>query len=309
MLQFRNLSNATAALLLAAAVLLIFATSASAQQTTLEKLREQGFIRAGFANESPYGFVNSDGKLTGISPAVARVVLKRIGIAEIHGIQSTFSSLVFGLNAGLWNIATAGMFITPKRCKKVDFSIPTYKMGESFLVAKGNPQDLHSFKDVAENPEAKLAVIAGGVEADLAKAAGVPANRIVEMPTQASMLTAVIQGVVDAAALTELSIVHMAQVGGASVQAVRDFRSPPSTIGYGGLAFDPDDDVLREAVNNALRKFIGSPAHLKLVSQFGLTEANIPEPGVTTAELCRGEQGKELKDMEPVESEGDAPAK
>lgn len=295
-MQHCNLMKAALTGLLAAAILLVFATAASAQQSTLEKVRAQGFIRAGFANEAPYGYVNRDGKLTGISPEVARVVLKRIGVPAIHGIQSTFSSLIFGLNAGLWDIATAGMFITPGRCEKVDFSSPTYKMGESFLVRQGNPLDLHSFKDVAERPEATLAVIAGGVEVDLARQAGVPAERIEQYPTQASMLTAVMNGAVDAAALTELSILRMAQVGGDSVQAVRDFRSPPSTIGYGGLAFDPDDDTLREAVNKVLHEFIGSEEHLAIVRPFGLSEDNIPEPGVTTEELCRGEQGKELRD-------------
>lgn len=296
-MHFRNLSKTGSwVVLAAAAVLSAFATVASAQQSALERVREQGFIRAGFANEAPYGFINKDGELTGISPEVAQVVLERIGVPEIHGIQSTFSSLIFGLNAGLWNIATAGMFVTPERCEKVDFSIPTYKMGESLLVPKGNPQDLHSFEDVAESPDVTLAVIAGGIEAGLAKAAGVPAERIVQFPTQASMLTAVLNGAVDAAALTELSILRMAHVGGEAVQAVKDFYSPASVTGYGALAFDPDDDALRKAVNEVLRQFIGSKKHLKIISQFGLTRANIPEPGVTTAELCAGEQGEELKD-------------
>lgn len=300
MMQYGKLSNMACRALLMTVVALVFASAfasaAAAQQSTLETVREQGFIRAGFANEAPYGYINDDGKLTGISPEVARVVLKRIGVSRIEGIQSVFSSLVFGLNNDLWNIVTAGMFITPERCEKVDFSIPTYKMGESFLVDKGNPQDLHSFEDVANNPDVTLAVMAGGVERGYALKAGVPADRIEQFPTQTSMLTAVMSGAVDAAALTSPSIMRMASAGGHSVQAVKDFHSPAYATGYGGLAFGPDDDTLRKAVNKALREFLGSQEHLEIISQFGFSKANIPEPGVTTAELCRGEQGKALQD-------------
>ena len=31
-------------------------------ETTLERARREGFIRAGFANEAPYGFATPDGK-------------------------------------------------------------------------------------------------------------------------------------------------------------------------------------------------------------------------------------------------------
>lgn len=296
-MHYRNLSTVgLIGLLTSAFMLAIFAGSAVAQQSTLEQAREQGFIRAAFADEIPYGFVNDEGKLTGISPEVARAALKAIGIDKMDGVLTQFSSLIPGLNANRWDIVAAGMYITPARCKEADFSRPNYVMGSGFLVRKGNPLDLHSYEDVAKNPDATLAVMAGAVELGYARKAGIPDDQIKQFPDQAAMLAAVRSGRVDAAALTSPSIVRMARKGGESVEAVKDFVSPPYATGYGGLAFRPGDDALREAINEALNKFIGSKEHLELISQFGFTEANIPDPGVTTAELCAGEKGAELKD-------------
>src|SRR3546814_5140271 len=91
-------------------------------QSTLEKAREAGFIRIGFANEAPYGFATPDGKLTGEAPEVAKAVLKKMGINEVDGVLTEFGSLIPGLKAGRFDIIAAGMFITPARCNEVAFS-------------------------------------------------------------------------------------------------------------------------------------------------------------------------------------------
>ena len=94
-------------------------------ETTLEKARQQGYIRVGFANEAPFGYATPDGKLTGEAPEVAKAVLTRMGIAEVDGVLTEFGSLIPGLKAGRFDIIAAGMFITPKRCThfRHDFEI------------------------------------------------------------------------------------------------------------------------------------------------------------------------------------------
>lgn len=282
--------------LLAAVTIIAGALQVAGAATKLEELRSQGYVRAAFADEIPYGFVNDKGRLTGVSPEVARHVLKQLGIEKMDGVLTEFGSLIPGLNAGRWDLVAAGMFITPERCKEADFSRPTYVMGQSFLVPAGNPHDLHSYQDVADNREMTLGVMSGAVEVGYARKAGVPSSRVKQFPDQASMLAAVRAKRVDAVALTSPSIVRMARKGGEGVEAVKDFKTPPYATGYGGLAFRQADDAFREAVNKELERFIGTEEHLALINQFGFTEANIPPKGVTTEELCQGEQGDELKD-------------
>src|SRR5690606_1898152 len=63
-------------------------------QDTLQKIKDQGYIRIGFANEAPYGYATPDGKLTGESPEVARAILEKMGITEIDGVLTEFGSLI-----------------------------------------------------------------------------------------------------------------------------------------------------------------------------------------------------------------------
>src|ERR1700750_549234 len=109
-------------------------------ETTLEKARREGYIRVGFANEAPYGYATPDGKLTGESPEVVKAVLAKIGIPQVDGVLTEFGSLIPGLEAGRFDIIAAGMFINPKRCAEIQFSEPSYGIGQAMLVKKGNPK-------------------------------------------------------------------------------------------------------------------------------------------------------------------------
>lgn len=279
--------NRLLGVLIAAAMLTAGAFQAAGAATTPQDLREAGFVRAAFANEVPYGYVNEEGELTGESPEVAKEIFSRMGVDTVDGVLTEWASLLPGLNAGRWEVVAAGMFITPERCKEAAFSNPTYKMGQSFLVQSGNPQDLHSYQDVADNPDVTLGVLAGAVERGYARDAGIPDDQVSELPDQSSMLAAVRTGRVDAVALTSVSIERMARRGGDRVERVKDFETPPEAVGYGGFAFRKQDEELLASFNEHLADFIGTEEHLSLVDQFGFTEANLPGD-VTAEELCKG---------------------
>ncbi len=192
-----------------------------------------------------------------------------------------------GLGAHRFDVIAAGMFITPARCKQVAFSNPTYRLGSGFLVKAGNPLGLHSYKDAARNDNVKLAVMAGAVEQTYAKKAGIPDGRIVTLPDQVSMLSAVRFGRADAAALTALSIRRMAKKGGDRVDVAKPFKTPGYAFGYGAFAFRKEDKALRQAFDKELASFVGSKAHLALVAPFGFTKAELPG-NATAAKLCGG---------------------
>jgi polar amino acid transport system substrate-binding protein len=265
--------------------LLIVPLAANAEDT-LQRAQKQGFIRVGFANEAPFGYATSDGKLTGEAPEIAKEIFKRMGIKEVDGVLTEFGSLIPGLQAGRFDVIAAGMFINPKRCEQVAFSEPTYKLGQSFLVQKGNPKNLHSYDDVVKNPDVKLGVMAGAVEAGYAKDAGVPEKQLLVLPDQGSMLAAVKAGRVDACALTALSIQNMAEKGGPEVERATPFDTPTEAIGFGGFAFRKEDASLVKAFNAELVKFIGTEEHLKLIAPFGWTKEELPNK--STADLCSG---------------------
>src|SRR5688500_11221939 len=139
----------------AAAVLALAATAftplPAQAQSTLEKAKADGYIRVGFANEAPFGFATPDGKLTGEAPEVAKAVLAKMGIAQVDGVLTEFGSLIPGLKAGRFDIIAAGMFINPKRCAEINFSEPSYGIGQAMLVLKGNPKSVKDYSSIKED--------------------------------------------------------------------------------------------------------------------------------------------------------------
>jgi polar amino acid transport system substrate-binding protein len=264
------------------------ATSFTAQaQTTLERAKEQGFIRVGFANEAPYGYATPDGRLTGESPEVVKAILAKMGIEQVDGVLTEFGSLIPGLQAGRFDIIAAGIFINPKRCEQVQFSEPTYSIGQAFLVKAGNPKGITDYSSIKDNPDLKLAVMAGAVEGGYAKDAGVSPDQVVSLPDQSSLVKAVQADRADAAALTANSIADMASKND-GVESTKPFGevAGKSVAGHGGVAFRKEDTDLYEAFNAELKKFIGSPEHIALVTPLGFGEGFLPTK--TTAELCAG---------------------
>ena len=268
-------------------------TPSGTDGSTLERARETGKIRVGYANEAPYAWLDpATGTLTGEAPAIARAVLAELGIGEIEGVLTEFGSLIPGLKAGRFDIIAAGMYVLPVRCREIAFSNPTYSVGESFVVASGNPRALHSYADVARNTEATLGVVAGAVQLQYGLDSGVPRERIVVFPDAPSALEGVIAGRIDAYAATALTVNDLLRRAGAgAVERADPFSDPvvkgETVRGYGAFGFRKNDQALVAAFNAALEKLIGTPRHAELVRPFGFTERE--QPGQVTAEaLCRG---------------------
>lgn len=282
----RRLLASTAAV--AAAGSLLATSGAALAETVLERAKAQGFIRVGFANEAPFGFATTDGKLTGEAPEVAKAVLAKIGIAQVDGVLTEFGSLIPGLMAGRFDIIAAGMFINPKRCEQIAFSEPSYGIGQAMLVPKGNPKGIKDYSTFKEMADLKLAVMAGAVEGSYAKDAGVPEGQLVVLPDQSSLLAAVQAGRADGAALTALSIADMAKKGD-GVESTTPFGevAGKSVKGHGGFGFRKEDKDLYDAFNAELKKFLGSEEHVALVTPLGFGKDYLPNK--TMEQLCKGE--------------------
>ncbi len=271
------------------------AASAPASGSTLEAAKAAGKIRIGYANEAPFAYMDSkEAKVTGESVEIARVVLKRMGINEVEGVLTEFGSLIPGLQAKRFDIIAAGMYITPERCQQVAFSDPTYGVGQSFLVKQGNPKNLHSYEDVVKNPDARLGVVVGAIEAEYASKSKVPAAQVVVFPDAVSALSGVQAGRADAYAATALTVNDLMGKSGATggLEKAEPFKDPvidgKDVRGYGAYAFRTEDKAFAEAFNAELAKFIGTEEHQKLVAPFGFTQQELPK-GVTAAKLCAGQ--------------------
>ena len=265
--------------------------AAGASEGSLAKAVDAGRIRVGYANESPFAYMDSaSGKLTGEAPEVLRHVMDDLGVKEVEGVLTEFGSLIPGLQARRFDMIAAGMYVTPERCQQVIFSNPTYGIGSAFVVREGNPKSLASFEDVAKS-DARLGVVVGAIEADYAAKTGIPSERIVVFPDAASALAGVQGGRVDAYAATALTVNDLLGKNANGVERAEPFTDPvidgKDVRGYGAFAFRSEDTALRDAVNEKLAAYLGTDGHAEAVKAFGFTEGELPGD-TTAAQLCEG---------------------
>lgn len=259
--------------------------------SALERIKAEGKIRVGYANEAPYAYKDAaTGALTGEAPTVARAVLQGLGEIGMEGVLTEFGSLIPGLQAGRFDLIAAGMYIRPDRCREIAFSNPTYSVGEAFAVRKGNPRKLHSYEDLKADAGATLGVVAGTVERQYARDAGIPPERVAVFPDAPSALAGLRAGRVDAYAGTSLTIQDLVgKDGSGEVERADPFRDPviagTEVRGYGAFGFRKQDTLLLRAFNEGLARYIGSPAHLEAIRPFGFTEQELPG-GRTAGALC-----------------------
>lgn len=149
-------------------------------QGVLEKIKSQGFVSIGFANEAPFSYATPSGELAGLDIDILHVLFDKMGVKDFRGGLTTFGSLIPGLKAGRFDLIASAIYIKPDRCAQVAFGEPMYIEGDGLVVMKGNPHQLHSYGDIANDPSIKVAhdVGATGVS-DHAKAMGVKDSQLV----------------------------------------------------------------------------------------------------------------------------------
>nr|WP_090052343.1 ectoine/hydroxyectoine ABC transporter substrate-binding protein EhuB [Lentzea fradiae] len=255
----------------------------------LERLRDAGEVRMGFANEAPYGYVNREGVLTGEAPEVGKAIFRRLGVDKVVPALSDFGSLIPGLRAGLFDVIAAGMFITPARCEQILFSDPDYNAPEALLVRSGDAEKPLTLQDFAQRDDLRLGVLLGSVEVDVAAGYGVPPERVVTFATQAGGIDGLLAGRADGFLLTAISLRDgLSRRPGVPLELTEPFVPVIDGVeqyGAGGFGFRPDQTRLRDAFNAELHALKDSGDLLEIVRPFGFSEAEMTD--LTADRLCR----------------------
>lgn len=263
------------------------ATSDAGGDSTLDRLKSEGKITIGFANETPFAFTGDDGEVTGSDWAVLNVIMDEIGIPEIEGVTSQFASLIPGLAAGRFDMIATGIAVRPERCEQIRFGNPNTMIQEAMLVKKGNPLNIESYEDLVDS-DIKLGVQKGSAEEALAGELGI--ENVSEFPSLGEGVSAMQAGRIDALGATELGLDRLIE-NYPDVEQVDPFTQPTGADGkplvlYLAPGFPQDADDLRNAYNEKLVELRDSGELLSLTEEFGFTEANIPPADVESDELC-----------------------
>jgi polar amino acid transport system substrate-binding protein len=257
---------------------------------TLERIRNAGVVRVGFANEAPFAYIDAaTGRLTGEAPELARLIVRQLGVADIEGVLTEFGAMIPALKAGRFDVIAAGMYITPQRCQEIAFSDPTYAIGEAFIVKQGNPLDLHGYRDLRDTPGATLGIVSGAIQLQYARAIGIPDERIRIFPGAPAAVDGVAAGRASAYAATSLTVNDLLRRSSAPLERAMPFTDliidDKVVKGYGAFGFRKTDEALRDAFNQVLNATLGTARHRELIAPFGFTPDMLPGD-VLAAELC-----------------------
>jgi len=267
-------------------------STSTSSESLLDQLRKAGVIRIGFANEAPYGYADSSGKLTGEAPTVAGAIMQKLGVPKLEGVLTEFGALIPGLNANRFDMIAAGMFITPQRCNAILFSNPDYIATEALAVKAGNPHHLTDYQSLAANSQVVVGAESGAVEGPWIEQSGVPSSRVQHFPDGPTGIQALASGRVDAFALTAISLAYLIKTGGYRNLEV----TPPfipviggqKKLAAGGYGFRKSEASLVTQFNQQLAAMQQSGELLKLVEPFGFTGVTVTGAHqVTAAQLCK----------------------
>ena len=227
-----------------------------------------------YLQEPPFCFRNDDGRVRGCDVELAEVLLTMAGGGAFQPVEATFAELLPGLLDKRW-MMTTGLFVTDERRSRVDFSRPIWALHDGLLVSAANVDKITGYGTLALDASAVLGAIVGQVQHATALRLGVPAERIRLFGTQDEAARAVASGHVDAyasVAAAHRGYLARQPTSGLAVVDVSIEEQPPA---FGAFAFAKDGGDLRNAIDEALAAFLGSPEHRALMSRYGFTTAEI----------------------------------
>lgn len=209
---------------------------------------------------------------------------------ELKPTLSEWDGLIPGLQAGKYDVVSAGMAITPERCGNAIFSEPEFISPTALMVRKGNPKKVTDLAS-AKKAGITIGVMSGAVEGGYAKGAGISEDRIKTLQKPQDGADAVKGGRIDAFLLTGISLRWLAKTN-PETEVTEPFV--PQVDGKeqfspGGAVFRKGNEDLRDSFNRELKKIVSDRSrYVQLLEPYGFGESEIPPQDLRTADLCAG---------------------
>jgi len=282
-----RMANAGIAALAGAALL---AAGAARSQTIAQRIEDGQPVLHAVSNDAPYGFVGKDGRITGIEVEIVAKVLGEMG-GKSETSATTFGSLIPGIQAKRFQIASGGIYIRPERCKVVRFSQPSFMIGVGAFTKKGANVKASTLKELAQYKDLKFGKLTGGFESEAFGVAGGDKGQITDFSDRTAMAAAVKAGRIDVGLMTSLGAA--AAVNNDPGLELISPLAPPVVDGkpfvyYAGLAFSKDDEAFVDEFDKRMTAFVQSPAYRELLARYKVPADVVPPASVDIGDICRG---------------------
>jgi polar amino acid transport system substrate-binding protein len=218
------------------------------QVTTLE----EGILTVG--TDMPYApfEYREGGEVRGFDADIINEIATRIGL-ETDWVDSPFDTIFTDLASGQFDVVISGATITPEREEQVNFSIPYFASLQALTVQEDS--GISSFEDVGQGQV--VAVQSGTTGETWAEENLQPQGaEIRAFPDYPPLYNALEAGQVDAVVFDESSAVPEVD----SRQGIALVDTVDTDESY-GIAVDPNNPDLLDAVNEALQGMIDDGAY------------------------------------------------
>ena len=129
------------------ALMMLTAAAATAEGDLLEAIREKGtLVIATEGNWSPWTYHDENDVLTGFDIEIGALIAEGLGVKPDYK-EAEWSSILAGVETGVFDIACNGVDYTEERAEKYAFSDP-YVYTEIVLVVAKDNEDIKGFADL-----------------------------------------------------------------------------------------------------------------------------------------------------------------
>jgi polar amino acid transport system substrate-binding protein len=225
------------------------------QVTTLE----EGILTVG--TDMPYAPFESreGGEVVGFDADIINEIASRIGL-ETEWVDSPFDTIFTDLAAGQFDVVISGATITPEREEQVNFSIPYFSSLQALTVQEDS--GIAAFEDVGQG---MVVAVQSGTTGELWAEENLQPQgaEIRAFPDYPPLYNALEAGQVDAVVFDESSAVPEVD----SRQGIALVDTVDTDEAY-GIAVDPNNADLLDAVNEALQGMIDDGTYDQIYDSF-----------------------------------------
>ena len=225
------------------------------------------------ASYAPNQFLAEDGStIVGFDIDLGNAIAAKLGLAA-KWENSTFDSLIVGVQNGKFNASMSSFTVNPEREKQVNM-VTYFEAGTSWAVATGNPAGIDPADPCGKTVAVQKATVqVDDIEArnEECKTAGKPEVSIQQYGLQSEATTAVVSGKADAM-LADYPITQ---------NAIRTSDGKMEALGeqYGaapyGFAVAKDNTQLAEAISGALYDIKESGHYGAILDKYGVSQAAV----------------------------------
>ena len=246
-----------------------------------ESVKSTGVLVFGTdASYAPNEFFAEDGQtIVGFDVDLGKAIAAKLGL-EGQFENSTFDSLIVGVQNGKFPASMSSFTINPEREKQVNM-ISYFNAGTSWAVQTGNPSGI-SVEDPCGKTVAvqKATVQVDDIEArnEECTAAGKPAINIQQYGLQSEATTAVVSGKADAMLADSPVVAYAIQQSG-KLEPVGDvYDSAPY-----GIVVPKEETEFATAVQGAVDALIADGTYAAVLDQWGLADGAVTQAEVNPA--------------------------